>query len=117
MGRKEGWKEEEGEGSVIDKSEPKRGSHSPPKLEAGQKMIHFLRYGARQVKHEEVELTILKHTHDSKRAAITQATSSNETMTALVLQRDGTSDKFNCDCFRKSTDYPTATASYFQSLF
>lgn len=77
MGRKEGWKEEEGEGSVIDKSEPKRGSHSPPKLEAGQKIIHFLRYGARQVKHEEVELTILKNTHDGKHAMITQATSSD----------------------------------------
>lgn len=77
MGRKEGWKEEEGEGSVIDKSEPKRGSHSPPKLEARQKIIHFLRYGARQVEHEEVALTIHKHTHDCKHAMITQATSSN----------------------------------------
>lgn len=62
---------------MIDKSEPRRGSHSPPKLEAGQKIIHFIRYGARQVKHEEVELTILKHTHDGKHAMITQATSSN----------------------------------------
>lgn len=77
MGRKEGWKEEEGEGSVIDKSEPKRGSHSPPKMEAAQKMIHFTRYGARQVKHEEVELTILRHTHGGKHAMITRATSSN----------------------------------------
>lgn len=58
---KEGWKEGDGEGSLIDKSEPKRGSHSPPKLEAGQKIIHFFRYKARQVKHEEIELTILKH--------------------------------------------------------
>lgn len=56
---KEGWKEGDGEGSLVDKTEPKRGSHSPPKLEAGQKIIHFLRYKARQVKHEEIELTIL----------------------------------------------------------
>lgn len=76
-GRKEGWKEEEREGSVIDKSEPKRGSHSPPKLEAGQKIIHFLRHGARRVKHQEVELTILQNTHDGKHAMTIQATSSN----------------------------------------
>lgn len=42
VGRKEGWKEEEGEGSLRDKSVPKkRGSHSPPWLEHGQEIIHF----------------------------------------------------------------------------
>lgn len=69
---KEGWKEEDGEGSWIDKSEPKRGSHSPPKLEAGQKIIHFLRYRARQVKLEEqlVSIThILKLNKDRANSA------------------------------------------------